>query len=257
MISVETNYSLPNTEKVIAIHQPNYFPWLGFFYKIYASDIFVFHDNVEHSKRYPTRRTRIRKAPDSDESCWLTVPLKKHSDFTLIKDLEIDHSQDWQGKHLRKLEYSYSGAPFFPDAFPKIENWLAGSQRFDLLADLNVFLVKNILEWLGIEREIWRSSELEVVGSGSNYNVNLVKHFGGTHYLSGKGGENYQQAADFSEANISLKVSTFGDWLSQQMYLQRQGTKPLNGLSVLDTLFNIGSDGTIELFEKVHTKKQP
>ncbi|MBK8563691.1 MAG: WbqC family protein [Saprospiraceae bacterium] len=66
----------PSKQKIVAIHQPNYFPWLGYFYKIAACDVFVFHDNVEHSKRYPTRRTLIRKSAEDIAPIWLTVPLK-------------------------------------------------------------------------------------------------------------------------------------------------------------------------------------
>ena len=246
-----SSYEPLKSGKIVAIHQPNYFPWLGFFYKVYASDVFVFHDNVEHSKRYPTRRTRIRKAADSEESCWLTVPLKKHSDFTSIKDLEIDHSQNWQEKHLRKLKNSYAGTDFFPVVFPKIESWLAESGKLDSLADLNIFLVKKLLEDLGIPWEIYRSSELPVAGYGSIYNVRMVKYLGVTHYLSGKGGGNYQTECEFAKEGIALATSGFGEWLAHNNYPQSQGTKSLSGLSVVDALFNLGVEGVMELFAAV------
>lgn len=231
---------MPDLKKTIAIHQPNYFPWLGFFYKIYASDVFIFHDNVEHSKRYPTRRTRIRKAHSSDETCWLTVPLKKHSDFTLIKDLEIDHSQDWQGKHLRKISNSYSSAAFFSEAFPKIEDWLSAAKRFDLLADFNIFLIKNMLTWMGIERETFRSSAVPVEGKGSAYNVALVKQLGGAVYLSGKGGDSYQQEAEFSRENIRLAVNDFKSILAVNFSQLLEEKVFEVGFFILDPIFNLG-----------------
>ncbi len=236
-------------KKIVAIHQPNYLPWPGFFYKIHASDVFVFHDNVEYSKRYPTRRTRIRKSPDSDESCWLTVPLKKHSDFTLIKDLEIDHSQDWQGKHLRKISNSYSGAPFFQEVFPKIESWFNESKQFELLADMNIFLVRNVLKWLGIEREIRRSSVLSVEGSGSMYNVALVNYLGGSVYLSGKGGEKYQPDEDFLKGNIECKTTDFGKWLKTQP-LENQ----VSSNSVLEAMFDFRPYQLSELFHTIQIR---
>jgi hypothetical protein len=229
----------------VAIHQPNYFPWLGFFYKIYASDVFVFHDNVEHSKRYPSRRTRIRKASGSEESCWLTVPLKKHSDFTLIKDLEIDHSQDWQGKHLRKIRNSYYGSPFFNEVFPSIESWFGASERVDSLAGLNIFLVKNILEMLGIEREIRWSSELPVEGKGSEYNVGLVKYLGGTVYLSGKGGSNYQSASLFEDVGITM---IYSDFLGKTEKLELPFSPRI---SIVEALFEVGAEKLACFFDEI------
>jgi hypothetical protein len=232
--------------KIVAIHQPNYLPWPGFFYKIYASDIFIFHDNVEHSKRYPTRRTRIRKAPHSEEPCWLTVPLKKHSDFSLIKDLEIDHSQDWQGKHLRKVNNSYAGTPYFGDYFPRLEEWFAATRQFDLLAEVNIFLIKNILAWLRIEREIWRSSELPVEGKGSLYNLELVKYLGGQVYLSGKGGYNYQTVDDFSGVGLELASIDFGMALSLIPI-----EKPYLSNSIIASIFYFGPSRVTEILEVI------
>ena len=239
-------------DRVVAIHQPNYLPWPGFFYKIFASDIFVFHDNVEHSKRYPTRRTRIRKAIHSKEPCWLTVPLKKHSDFTLIKDLEIDHSQDWQGKHLRKIRNSYARTPFFGEFFPKLEEWLSATRQFDLLAEMNVYLVNNILERLGIERKILRSSDLPAEGKGSSYNVALVKYLGGRVYLSGKGGSNYQSIRDFVENGIELRIFDFS-----KLFIHWPEEKPYLTNSILESMFYISRNrlyGILETMKSGHAQ---
>lgn len=242
--------------KIVAIHQPNYLPWPGFFYKIYASDIFIFHDNVEHSKRYPTRRTRIRKAPHSEEPCWLTVPLKKHSDFSLIKDLEIDHSQDWQGKHLRKIKNSYAGTPYFGECFTKLEEWLAVTRQVDSLAEVNIFLIKKILVYLEINKMLWRSSELPVDGHSSFLNISLVKSLGGDVYLSGAGGKKYQNEPEFNKYGISLKYSAFRPDNLVSSKLNNSDADSLNlGYSILDLIFKFGRKGVIQLFLEASNRR--
>ena len=84
---------------VIAIHQPNYFPWPGYFFKILKSDIFVFLDDVQYSNNSFTCRTNIL---ENKNKSWLSVPIKKkmgqNINQILIADLE------WKMKHLSKIK---------------------------------------------------------------------------------------------------------------------------------------------------------
>ena len=61
----------------IAIHQPNYLPWLGYFYKIANSDVFVFLDDVQFSKNSYTNRVQV--FGKDEKMRWLTVPVSAHS----------------------------------------------------------------------------------------------------------------------------------------------------------------------------------
>lgn len=233
--------------KTIAIHQPNYLPWLGYFYKIYASDIFVFHDNVAYSKKSLTKRCQIRKAKGRLEKSYLTIPLKKHRDGTLIKDLCIDHGQAWRQKQLNQIRNTYAKAPFFDQLFPTIEGWIKEVAQMEKLVDGNIYLITQILEWLGIHRPFFRSSELPVNGIKSTYNRNIAAHFGATIYLSGSGARKYQQAEEFDSQGIELKYHDFLKYHQSNSYPQYQGAY-IPGLSVLDGLFNVGREGCVSLF---------
>ena len=236
----------------VAIHQPNYYPWIAYFYKIYTADIFIFHDNVEHSKRYPTRRTRIRANNNIDKPLWLTVPLEKHHDNTFIKNLLVSRGQNWQELHLNKLHAIYQNAPFFSAYFPIIENAIsAASQKHHSLADLNISLIYTIKEILGLSCRFHRSGELPINGlKGGAYNAALTRHVGGIKYLSGMGGKNYMSIDDFAEEGIEMEFTGFGDWLIKSPYPQAQGTEYLPGLSVLDGIFNLGAEGVVGLLEE-------
>ncbi len=117
----DTRHPTPDSQQqcCAAILQPGFLPWLGFFEQMYRCDVFVFLDNVQYTKRDWRSRNRI-KTPEG--ACWLTLPVKTKSRYTqLIKDTELDNSQNWKGKHLNSIKMNYSRATYFGSLYPKIE----------------------------------------------------------------------------------------------------------------------------------------
>ncbi|MFQ5447855.1 MAG: WbqC family protein [Saprospiraceae bacterium] len=234
----------------VAIHQPNYFPWLGYFYKIYAADVFVFLDDVQYTRRSPTARTDIIKRHGEKFRHCLSVPLLSHGYYENINNLKIHSSKGWQRKHLETIRHTYSSTPHFQEYFPQASTWISDADKFDFLSDYNIYLIKSILEILKINKPAYKSSQLSVKGHKSEYIISLVKHLGGTTYLSGTGARKYQREDDFSRRGIQLVYSDFGDWLEKHPYPQFQGTEFVNGLSIVDALFNAGAEGVMEMFER-------
>lgn len=237
----------------IAIHQPNYLPWLGYFFKIYASDVFVFLDDVQYTKQSLTKRVHIRKAKNSQSKRYLIVPLKKHSDFATINELYIFHSQKWQKAQLNQIFNAYSRSPFFDSIFSLMENWMGASRKFDRLSDFNIFLIQQICDLIKIKGRLTRSSELSLTKGDKNINIELTHHLEGKIYLSGVGGKKYQDKGAFKAAGIELWYSNFFAYLQQFPYPQQQG-QFLNGLSILDPLFNIGPEKVLTLFEHYYSR---
>ena len=219
--------------KTIAIHQPNYLPWRGYFHKIAHSDIFVFLNNVEFTKRSYTRRVKIRKSKHSDRVTYLIVPLQRHSDYAMINTLKIDHTQNWQKKQLNQISNTYTGAPGFKYLFPIITEWMDTSLHYEFLADWNEFLIKEIAGLMGLSTTFVRADELPIKAKAPKLNVFILQYLKGEVYLSGQGGKKYQQKEDFTNANIQLMYSDFKD----SPYLQTQG-EWLGGLSIIDFLMN-------------------
>ena len=91
----------------VAIHQPHYLPWLGYFAKWASADLFVFLDTVQYEKNGWQNRNRI-KTPDGPR--WLTVPVKARLGMT-VSVVPIDTSQPWRARHLRSIENAYAKAP--------------------------------------------------------------------------------------------------------------------------------------------------
>ena len=94
------------------IHQPQYFPYPGFFHKLTEADIFVILDNTQYDQRFSNRN----KILTSTGVSWITVPIDKHQHFKLNKDVEI-FNLPWKEKHLKSILYSYSKSKFFDNYF--------------------------------------------------------------------------------------------------------------------------------------------
>src|SRR5262249_37520289 len=93
----------------VAIHQPQYLPWLGYLAKWAAADLFVLLDAGQYEKNGWQTRNRI-KTPDGAR--WLTVPVRARLGMR-IADVAVDRDQPWPLRHLRSIEGAYSGAPFW------------------------------------------------------------------------------------------------------------------------------------------------
>lgn len=222
----------------VAIHQPNYAPWLGYFQKIAQSDIFVFLDDVQFSKGSYINRVQILS---SSVSRWITQPVSVSLGVPICS-VEIVQ-ENWTSSHLEILKTAYGKAEAFSDVWPEIEeiyNDLNGNN----LASVNLTLTVRLAENLGIAIRAVRSSEIEIGElSGDDRLIAIVKEIApyGT-YLSGRGGKKYQDPKKFSAADINL---TFTDFEHPQYPQGRDAFIP--GLSVLDAVFHLGWRGTSEL----------
>jgi hypothetical protein len=214
-------------------------PWAGYFLKMAACDVFVFHDNVQITKAGPTRRVKISARHNADQTQWITVPLKKHSDFALIKDLEVSWDNDWSKKHLNQITNAYSQCEQFGSIFPWICNLYEACRDYSLLSEMNIFIIQQIMNLLGIKAEIFRSSHLPLSGKSSEYNLAIVKYLQGTHYLCGIGSNHYQDNILFTESGILLDSMDYLSTLKNNISLQY--TNPT--LSIIEFLMKYDVDG--------------
>lgn len=236
---------------IVAIHQPNYMPWLGYFYKIHACDVFVLHDSVEFSASSYTKRCKIRKAKGSGETTWLSIPVIHPDQGALIRDISIERGSDWTSKHLRKIQNTYASAPFFEAHFEWLGQLMKECDSIDLLAETNEILIKEFSVRLGIQARFIRSSQLNVDGKGGLLNLAIAKKLGATQYLAGTGSTSYEEEILYQQAGIKKITHDLGAWLNEHPYDQGTGSFT-PGLSVLDALFHVGVEGIQMKFEQFH-----
>lgn len=213
----------------IAIHQPNYLPWIGFFDKMDQVDRFVLLDTVIHSKSGFTNRNKI-KTPQG--VLWLTVPLKnKHIP---INNLEIANQLNWQQRHWKSIENYYKKSPYWTTYSEELEEIYHDKWRY--IADLNLVLIHFFKKVLNIKTETFIGSNFDWdFGTGNLRNMKIVKYFSGDIYVSGVGAKAYNVESDFRRNSITLVYQDF----KHPVYPQKWGDF-VPQLSILDMLFNCG-----------------
>jgi WbqC-like protein family len=233
--------------KTVAIHQPNYLPWLGYFYKILSSDVFVILDSVDYQSGNSssiTNRTRIKAA---NGELLITVPVVKPKETKRIDTIAIDNKQNWQRKHLNSLKTAYGKSRYFDEVYTLIEAALTGG--FDYIADLNTGLIELVCSYLHIETPMVRSSRMGLADEAEKNQriIEICKRVEASSYLSGNGARKYNNDDLFKTNAIELKYSQF----SAPSYLQLHG-EFVPDLSVVDCLFNCGKDARLLLKSNGH-----
>lgn len=218
---------------IVAIHQPNYLPFLGYFHKMSRCDVFVLLDNVQYVKGYYIQRVKIKTPKGAD---WLGVPVLNHGRHgQLINATEIDPTQNWQERHWKTLFLNYAKAPFFERYAAFLQDVYAG--RWERLSDLNEHLIRFVMSELTISVELVKASQLDASGHSSDLLVNICKELGATTYLSGNGAKDYLDPEKFAEAGIELRFNDF----EHPVYPQLHGPfAPY--LSTIDLLLNCGPE---------------
>jgi hypothetical protein len=222
----------------VAIHQPNYFPWLGYFFKIFSADVFIFLDDVQYSKNSYINRVQIKKDQDN---CWLTIPVSFRLGDPINKVMPAN--TNWSEKHLNLLSNNYGGTEYYNEAMPIVRDILESTPDGSI-ASINCFILKRVTALLKIDCRFILSSEVDVEDcSGDDRLVKLCKTMStGASYLSGSGGAKYQDKNKFLEAGLGFKYLIF----VHPIYSQNIETF-MPGRSILDAFFHLGIDGARKL----------
>lgn len=228
---------------IVGVHQPNFLPWLGFFHKARQSDVLVLLDDAQFSKGSVTNRVKLLI---SGEARWVTCPvLAGNSHFSLISETQLDLSLTWRKKNLRAIQTSYGRHPYFDEVMGVLGPLLRSPEP--RLVDYNFPLIEAITKGLGLEDVVLRlASEQAVTSQSTQRLLDLVASCAGDIYLAGGGAGGYQEDALFRERGISVRYQSFQSY----PYPQKGVADFVPGLSVLDCLFNVGWEGTIEVLDQ-------
>jgi hypothetical protein len=220
---------------ICAIHQPNFFPWLGYFDKIRRADVFVLLDAVDYPRSGSggmgswTNRVRLSIG---GEPRWIGCPVRRMPLGAPIRDAVIDDSQPWRGKLLKTLQASYGKAARFDEAMALLGPLIEDPQ--DNLAAFNIAAIEAIAERLGCAARLVRQSALACEGQATAMLVSLTKEVGAQTYLAGGGAAGYQDDTLFAQAGLLLRYQDF----TPQPYGRLDRFTP--GLSVIDYLMQDG-----------------
>jgi hypothetical protein len=215
----------------VAIHQPQYLPWLGYLEKIDAADLFVLLDTVQFKKHEWQNRNRIRA---KDGWQWLTVPIVDRFPER-IDAVETNPRVPWARKQAQALRLQYGRAPFWEPLGPALLALL--SRPWASLRDLNVEAIEILCALLGITTPRVLASTLPAREDPTDRLIDLCRAVGGTEYLAGQAGPEYMDLTRFAEHGMAVSVQAY----RHPEYPQRY-TPFVSHLSVVDLLFNCGPD---------------
>lgn len=213
----------------IAVLQPSYLPWLGFFEQMVSVDTFVIYDDAQYTKNDWRNRNRLKT---KDGFLWLSIPVNG-SIHLHIRDIRIDSSKNWQEKHRKTIAQLYSKAPYFEEVSAQLEPlW---NKKYEFLLDAAMDSIRIVAAYLTIETNIVYSSELHIVGDKNEKLVNMCKVLGATDYYSGLAAQNYLNIDLFKKNGIDVAFQHY----KHPRYPQRGGDF-ISHLSIIDLLFNCG-----------------
>ena len=184
---------------IVAGHQPNYLPWLGFFDKMRRSDVFIIEDNVQFERQGFTNRNRIMT---SDGVRWLSVPIEHANKPLLINEVKIASKSepDWEKRHWLTLQHNYCKAPhwsefsgFFKEAY---------EQEWAMLIDLNMHFIRGIMGFLKIDKPLVFGSSLSAQGKKTELIIAQCKQLGANVQLAGNGCKEYIDNNRFKQEEI-------------------------------------------------------
>ncbi|WP_207765418.1 WbqC family protein [Cuspidothrix issatschenkoi] len=229
--------------KIVAIHQPNFFPWLGYFDKIARSDIFIIMDNVQFPKTGAGTWSNRAKLLIAGQSNWITMPIiRSYSGKITYQDIQINNHQTWRSKLLKTIQINYCRSSFFDIVFPQLLELI--NYPTDSLVDFNLNAIHELINVLELDiSKFILGSNLKVEGNATDLLISMVKAVEGTAYLCGGGASGYQENDKFSLEGIELIYQNF----QHPVYQQINTKEFVSGLSIIDVLMNCGFEKTREL----------
>jgi len=217
--------------KKIAIHQPNYIPWLGYFYKISQSDVFVFLDDAQYSNE-GMHNFHYIKTPQG--AFRLKIPVdNKFNDP--IKNVKTRDELGWKTKHLKNIEANYKRCTHYEEVYNDFSQLLL--KEYPNLAVLNSDIIQFISAKLGITTEFVNSSDLNITSGREEKILDICNALEANVYYSGTGAKAYQVEENFTNRGINLLYSTYTPYEYPQLWGEFRAN-----VCILDYLMNCGYD---------------
>ena len=215
----------------VAIMQPYFLPYLGYFALIKHTDKWIVLDVVQFIRHGWIERNRILKPGDGWQ--YISIPIEKHSRETRIMDIRIRGQEEWKKKIFRQLEHYKKIAPYYHDTISFLREAL--SKETESLVRMNVNLLIETCRLINIEIDLSVFSEMKIemdqVEKPGDWALNISKAINATEYINPPGGISLFDKAAFKDAGIGLHFLE----LHLQRYIQgRRSFK--SGLSVIDVL---------------------
>lgn len=217
-----------NTGMKLAIMQPYFFPYIGYWQLIHAVDRFVIYDDVNYIRKGWVNRNRILNC---GKSIYLTAPLQHASPNKHICDTSLQPSAIWRDKRVRMVAYTYRRAPYFAEVFPVVERVIR--HEADNLSDYLAHQLQTLATYMGINTEFVLTSRCYVNNdlSGLERVIDICQREGATIYINAQGGQALYDRATFAQRGLDLKFL-----IPSAIEYKQFGSVHMPWLSIIDVM---------------------
>jgi len=221
--------------KRVAILQPNYIPWRGYFDLLAQVDEFIIYDDTQYTRRDWRNRNKIML---HGSERWLSIPVDVSGKYhQLISDVRIADPK-WQNQHAQSLRHAYGKAPYFNEVWDVLAPLYEG-EAFEWLLDADTAFLEAIKSYLGLTTKLTLSSDYKVEGAKTEKLIGLCARAGATHYVSGPAAKAYIDPALFCGAGIGLSYIEYPQYPAYAHVSRYQ-----DGLSIVDALMHCDTQVT-------------
>lgn len=220
----------------LAIMQPYFVPYAGYFQLMAAVDRFVLLDDVSFINRGWINRNRILVG---GREHLMTVPLRGASQNQKINRIALSDDPAWRSKLLKTVEQSYRKAPFYAETMPVVREILAGPDS--MLAPYLRFSLTVLHAWLELPCQIVPSSSAydNQDYKGAQRILDICRQEQADVYVNAPGGKDLYAPADFAALGMQLR------FLKPRLEEYAQGAPTfMPGLSIIDVLMHQGRTAT-------------
>ena len=218
-------------ENYVAIMQPHFLPWLGYFYLIDRAESFVILDNVQFDKRSWQQRNKFNL---NLKEHWITIPVNSKNKFNQkINQVTIDYTLNFKKKHLNTISQRYKNQKFYNEILFLLNDCY--ERKHELLIDLNLDLIKSICKYLDININLDFASNLKAEGNKEILIKNIINIKNYRHYITPLGSREYMEKTDIFE-DIKVKFIEYNGF----KYKVEGNFYP--NMSIIDLLFHHGTE---------------
>jgi hypothetical protein len=225
--------------------QPYFFPYIGYWQLIHAADCFVCFDDVQYIRRGWINRNRILKPAGGWQ--YILVPLKKHEQTELIKNIQVHPDKKWKEQIIAQMAHYKKKARYF-DEINQMLTEILFANNAQYIAEINCSIIKALCAHLDIKKEIIVSSEQNFdyrdVNDAGEWALRIAEQMGAAEYINPLAGEVLFNQEKFLASHIKLSFLK----PEEIVYSQRGSFEP--SLSIIDVLMFNGIDGTKTLLKK-------
>ncbi len=217
----------------IGIMQPYFFPYIGYFSLISSVDKWIVFDNIQYIRHGWINRNRILHPNPDKEWQYITIPVQKFLQQSLISNIRSDDSQKWRERIMGQLNHYKKFSKRYEEISALVKKSLFTKENH--LSEINILALKNVCEYLKINfnYEIFSQMKCDLgeISSPGDWALEISKALGAKEYINPIGGKNIFDLNKFKKYGIKIKFLE-----NKLLKYNQNGRSFISGLSIIDVL---------------------